>query len=86
MPLHGARRDNYSLSDSHIFNEKCIQLGLEAAYQKVNSSPQLCVPTKGSISGSRGSVGPLCVFLLFCLGVFNIALTRRWPDALFSQS
>ena len=58
------------------FDEKCIRLGLQAAYQKVNSSPQLPVLTKGSVSDNSGGIEPLCVFLLFCLGVFD---ESSWP-------
>lgn len=37
------------------------------------------MPTKRSLSGNSGRVGPLWVFLLLCLAVFNIVVTHCWP-------
>lgn len=76
QPLATASRDgdNYSLSDWNIFDENCIQLGLEAPYQKVSSSPQLSVSPKGSGPFNDGSLGPLS-----CCFVWVIS-TLWWPS------
>lgn len=67
-------REIIILSLTQIYlDEKCIQLGLEASYQKVNTSQQLSMSPKGNSSFNDGSVGPLsCCFVW----VFS---TLWWP-------
>lgn len=79
MPLHGAKGDNYSLSDSHISMKNAYSWDWKQLIKRLTLPHSCLCLQRGSISDNSGSVGPLCVSLLFCLGVFNIIVTRHWP-------
>lgn len=83
--LHGARGDNYSLSDSHISMKNAYSWDWKQLIKRLTLPHSLLCLQRGAFPTTVAASGPLCVFLLFCLGVFNIVVTHRWLKLCFPE-